>query len=396
MDYRIDQMPPYLLGTISEAVNNVRKQGHDVIDFSQANCDLPPPAIAVDKLIQACLHPANHRYSSSQGINKLRNAITLRYKKRFSVELDPDSEVCVTLGAKEGLAHTLLALTKCGDQVVIPSPCYPVHSGAIAIAECHQISIPMNLDQASFDEHQLFNDIVNVYCNTWPKPKVLLFSFPHNPTTAVVSLNFWKDIVSFAQAEKLIVLNDFAYGELCYSEFKAPSILEVPSAKEVAVEFYSISKAFALGGWRVGFALGGSGLIAKLKKIKGYIDFGIFQPLQIAAVSVIEKSDEILEETLNVYQSRRDSLAAGLISAGFQLTIPQASVFLWAKLPDGISSDDSEVFCRYLLQAKHIALCPGSGFDLRARSYVRLALMESESRVRTAVKSITSFIGECK
>ena len=372
----------------------MRQQGFDVIDFSQANCDLAPPTVAIDKLIQACLRPANHRYSASQGINKLRQAIVNRYAQRFGVSLDPVTEVCATLGTKEGLAHALLALSRNGDQVMIPSPCYPVHSGAIAIAECSQINVPIHYDEAEFAEQRLFEDIVAMHDNTWPRPKILLCSFPHNPTTVVVSERFWQNIVDFARAEKLIVLNDFAYSEISFAGYQAPSILQAKGAKEVALEFYSFSKAYGLGGWRVGFALGNAELISKLKKIKGYIDFGIFQPLQIAAVSVLEKADDILEENIAVYQARRDVLVSGLESVGFRTTLPQASVFVWAKLPSGLANMNSTEFCQGLLQEHHVAICPGSGFDQHAARFLRFALMEKEPRIRQAIKEIGLYLAE--
>ena len=403
--FRISQLPPYPLGEIAEAVRAAQSAGREIIDLSQINPDLGPPAFAVDKLVQACLQPHNHRYSASQGITKLRLACVDWYKQRFGVDIDPGSEVVVTMGTKEGLSHLLLAVVSPGDSVIVPTPSYPIHVSAVFIAGAGFVGLPIyqSYDQAARCGYQLsgasddfFERLERRYQNTWPRPKFLVVSFPHNPTTTVVDRTFFERLVEFALRNRTYLVHDFAYADLCFDGFRAPSILEVPGAKEIAVEYYSFSKGFGMPGWRIGFCVGNPRLVGALKRIKSYLDSGVFQPLQIAAVKLLEGAAtqglEYLEEVAGVYQARRDVLTAGLLKSGWELTQPRATVFVWARLPEKMRAEGGLVFCRRSLAQADVALCPGVGFDQEAGDYVRFALVEPERKLRTAVERIAGLM----
>lgn len=387
--YRIDSIRPYLLGSIAEAINEARRSGRDVIDLSQANPDLMPPTIGVDKLVESVLRPQNHRYSSSQGINKLRESIAKRYFSKYQINLDPGTEVTATLGTKEGLAHLLLAISNPGDHALIPSPTYPVHSASLAIAGINQICVEIPRDDQSFIDAKTFiKGLEHSYSSSWPQPRILILSFPHNPTTKIVTIEFWQEIIKFAKEKQLIVINDFAYADICFEDYHAPSILAVEGAKEVAVEFYSLSKAYGIAGWRIGFCVGNKDLVQALKKIKSYIDFGNFQPIQIAAIKVIEEADSIISENVAVYQARRDILVSGLNDYGWKINSPKATVFVWARIPEKFAGLGSIEFCQLMLKEADVAACPGEGFDAEADNYVRFALVGTEARIRRAVLNI--------
>ena len=389
-NYRIEGIKPYLLGSIAEAVNHARQSGRDVVDLSQAIPDLLPPTSGVDKLVESILRPQNHRYSSSSGINKLREAIKSRYASRYGVSLHSANDITSTMGTKEGLAHLLLAITHPGDQALIPTPAYPVHSAALAIAGVTQIGVPLpdGADNFLVDSESFIASLKHAYKAAWPAPKVLILSFPHNPTTKIVNNEFWERVVEFAKTNELKVIHDFAYADICFEGYNAPSLLSVPGAQDVGVELFSLSKAYGIAGWRVGFCVGNSQLVQALKKIKSYIDFGIFQPIQIAAIKVLEDAENILAENLAIYQSRRDVLVSGLNEIGWDVSAPKATVFLWAKIPDKYQKYDSVQFSYKLLDEANVAVCPGGGFDQEANRYVRFALVDSEARLRQAVKNI--------
>lgn len=399
-DLRIDHLPPYLLGSIAGAVIDARNAGQDIVDLSQINPDLGPPPVALERLVQAALLSHNHRYSSSQGVGKLRQAICGWYQSKYGVEFDPQREVVATLGTKEGLSHFLLAVAKPGETVLVPTPAYPIHSSAVFIAGCSFIGAPL-FEEISRqgesrilgeDEEAFFTNLAGRFSASWPRPRIMIVSFPHNPTTAVVNLGFFERLINFARRHNLIVVHDFAYADLVFDGYRAPSIFEVPRAREVAVEFFSLSKSFSLPGWRVGSCVGNERLVSALKKIKSYLDFGIFQPLQIAAVSVFAQHREITPEIVETYRSRRDVFIGELSTAGWPIERPKATAFVWARIPGSLAEQGSVSFCHKLLSEAGVAACPGAGFDRDADPFVRFALVENERRLRLAAARIASVI----
>jgi alanine-synthesizing transaminase len=386
--FRIDHLPPYPLGSIAQAVTDARLQGVDVIDLSQVNPNLGAPGIGVDKLVQASLLAHNHRYSSSQGITKLRQGACRLYRERRDVDIDLDEEVVVTCGIKEGLSHLLLALCAPGESVVIPTPSYPVHAAGVSIAGASVLGIPL------FQGWEEAERLEHLFETTWPRPRVMVLNFPHNPTTTTVDRSFFERLVELARRRGVYLIHDFAYAEICFDGYRAPSILEVAGAKEVAVEFYSLSKGFNTPGWRIAFGLGNRKLITALKRIKSYLDFGTFQPLQIAAVEVMNQAEAITEEVRRTYEMRRDLVVEGLEQLGWRLHRPRATVFLWAELPESVRSAliPGASFSHALLESCGVAVCPGAGFDPHARSHIRLALVEPEHRLRSAVEKIGGLV----
>ncbi len=391
-------LPPYPLGGLAEAVIRARIDGRDVIDLGQVNPKIPPPSIGVDKLVQSILRPSNHSYSSSQGIKRLRDAIRGVYKRHFNVEIDPNTECVSVMGIKEGLAHLLLAILKTGDHVLIPTPCYPLHSAASSISGATSLSVPLYDDENEFsniltDKSEFFfNNLQKRFQNTWPRPKVLLLSFPNNPTTIVVEESFFSRIINFCKKNDLFIVHDFAYADMVFDEYKAPSILSISGAKELAVEFYSLSKAYGVSGWRVGFCVGNSKLVSALKKIKTYLDFGIFQPLQIASSNILENSESIVEEINSIYSARRDVLFNGLNSIGWKVYKPKATVFFWVKIPPCYNEKGSLDFSYKLLENANVSVSPGVGFGKNGDNYIRLSLMENEVRIRKAMLSIQNYL----
>ncbi|HQH26889.1 MAG TPA: aminotransferase class I/II-fold pyridoxal phosphate-dependent enzyme [Oligoflexia bacterium] len=399
--FRISQLPPYPLGEIAHAVRAAQAAGEEIIDLSQINPDLGPPAAAVDKLVQACLQPHNHRYSASQGITKLRAACASWYEQRFGVALDAASEIVVTMGTKEGLSHLLLAVVSPGDTVIVPAPSYPIHVSAVFISGASLVGLPLfsSYAQAAQNDYHLsaasgdfFDRLDRMYHNTWPRPKFIVLSFPHNPTATTVDTGFFQRLVEFALKNRTYIVHDFAYADLCFDGFHAPSILALPRAKEVAVEYYSLSKGFGMPGWRLGFCVGNPRLVSALKRIKSYLDSGVFQPLQIAALKLLDagalSAVEYLRETAAVYQARRDVLTSGLTASGWELSVPRATVFVWARIPERFRSVGSLAFSRRLLENARVAACPGIGFDQQADEYLRFALVEPERKLRQAVERI--------
>jgi len=379
---RIKRLPPYIFSIVDELKIEARRRGEDIIDLGMGNPDIPTPKPIVDKLIEAVMNPRNHRYSASKGIYKLRLAITHWYKRRYNVDLDPDTEAIATIGAKEGISHITLSTISSGDLVLVPNPAYPIHPYSVVIAGGDLHSVPLR------EESDFFQDLINTVKQTWPKPKMLILSFPHNPTAAVVNLDFFQKVVDFATENKLIIIHDLAYADLVFDGYHAPSFLQVPGAKEVGVEFFSLSKSYSMPGWRVGFCVGNAHLIGALTRLKSYFDYGIFQPIQIASIIALNELQESVKEIADIYRRRRDTLIEGLKRTGWMIEKPKATMFVWAKIPDQFSEMDSLEFSKLLLKEAKVAVSPGVGFGDAGEGYVRFALVENEQRINQAVRGI--------
>ena len=384
--YTIDRLPPYIFAEVNDAKMNARRQGQDIIDLGMGNPDIPTPEPIVDKLIEAAENPRNHRYSASRGITGLRNAISEHYEKKYNVNIDPDSEAIVTIGAKEGLAHLALAIITPGDKVLVPNPTYPIHSYSVIIARGDLHSVPL------FSSEQFLKDLSDTYFQVWPKPRILIISFPHNPTTINAEIDFFKEIVSFAKKNNVIIIHDFAYADLSFDGYTPSSFLQVPGAKDVGVEFYSMSKSFSMAGWRVGFCLGNKKIVHALTRIKSYLDYGIFQPIQIASVTALRQCQDEMPKIVEIYQSRRDCLISGLQRAGWDITSPNSTMFVWAKIPEKFQNMNSVDFSKMLIDKAQVAVSPGIGFGAHGEGYVRFALVENEHRIRQAVRGIRSVL----
>lgn len=386
---RIKRLPPYVFAIVNALKMDYRRKGEDIIDLGMGNPDLPTPKHIVDKLCEAAHNSRNHRYSASKGITQLRMAISEWYKRRYDVDIDPESEAVVTIGSKEGLSHLLLASIQPGDVVMTPTPAYPIHPYGIIIAGGEVISVPIGPRIDFFDE------LDKALRKTWPKPKMLILNFPHNPTTTVVEgLDFFTRIVDFARENNIMVLQDFAYADLTFDEYKAPSILQVPGAKDVAVEFFSLTKSYSMAGWRVGFCCGNKEIVGALIKIKSYLDYGMFQPIQIASIVALRGPQDCVEEIRNTYQSRRNVLIKGLNNAGWKIDSPKATMFVWAEIPEQFKKMGSLEFCKFLITEAKVAVSPGIGFGEGGDEYVRFALVENEHRIRQAVAGIKKVIGK--
>jgi alanine-synthesizing transaminase len=379
---RIKRLPPYVFNIVGDLKLKARRAGEDIIDFGMGNPDGSTPPHVVAKLIEAASKPVNHRYSVSKGIYKLRVAITDWYKRRYNVELDPDTEAVATIGSKEGLAHLALAILGPGDVVLCPSPTYPIHQYSVIIAGGDLRSIPL-IPGEDFMAH-----LVEAMRQTWPRPKLLILNFPHNPTTEVVDFGFFRKIVDFAREHSLMVIHDLAYADLCFDGYQAPSFLQVPGAKEVGVEFFTLSKSYNMPGWRVGFAVGNASMIGALARIKSYLDYGIFQPVQIAAIHALNGPQNWVEEIRQRYEARRNVLVNGLNRIGWQLEKPKATMFVWAPIPEPFAHMGSLEFSTFLLQEGKVAVSPGIGFGEYGDKYVRFALIENEHRTRQAIRGI--------
>lgn len=380
--YRIKRLPPYVFAEVQALKLEARQRGEDIIDFGMGNPDHPTPGHIVDKMIEAAKKEKNHRYSASRGITRLRHAITEWYQRRYHVDLDPESEAIVTIGSKDGIAHLALALIGPGDVVLTPTPTYPIHAYSVIIAGGEVRGIELRQDSDFFD------DLIRVYRQTLPRPKLLVINFPHNPTTAVVDLEFFKKIVEFAKEHGVLVIHDLAYADLVYDGYRAPSLLEIPGAKDIGVEFFTLSKSYNMPGWRVGFCVGNPQIIAALAKIKSYLDYGIFQPIQIASIIALNGPQDCVKETVSRYQRRRDELVAGLQRVGWPVDRPRATMFLWARIPAPYRALGSLEFSKLLLREAKVAVSPGIGFGEGGGEYVRFALVENEHRIRQAVRGI--------
>ncbi len=379
---RIKRLPPYVFAIVNDLKVKARARGEDVIDFGMGNPDLPTPAHIVDKLCEAVRNPRNHRYSASRGITKLRHAICDWYRRRFGVELDPDTEAIATIGAKEGLSHLALALVEPGDVALVPNPTYPIHAYSVVIAggDVRHVRLGPGED--------FFANLMAAFRESWPQPKLLILSFPHNPTTAVVDPEFFTKIVTFAQDHDLIVIHDFAYADLTFDGYKAPSFLQAPGATGVGVEFFTLSKSYNMPGWRVGFAVGNPRIIAALTRIKSYLDYGMFQPIQIASIIALNGPQECVGDIVRTYASRRDVLCDGLTRVGWKIEKPCGTMFVWARIPDQFRMMGSLEFSKFLLDQAKVAVSPGIGFGQYGDEYVRFALVENEHRTRQAIQGI--------
>ncbi len=379
---RIANIPPYVFSIINDLKIKGRHEGDDIIDFGFGNPDLPSPKIAVDKLCEAAQNPKNHRYSLSRGIPKLREAICGLYENNFGVSLDPETEAINTIGAKEGLSHLMWTLVQPGDAVLVPSPSYPIHlySPLFAGAEVREIPLSSGSD--------FFGAMRERWEYSWPRPKVILLSFPHNPTTMCVDLDFMQQVVDFAKEKDVLLVHDFAYADLGFDGYKPPSILQANGGKDVAVELYSMTKSFSMAGWRVAFMVGNSEVIAALAKIKSYLDYGTFQPIQIAATVTINEASDHPKEVNKIYQSRRDTLCDGLNRIGWNIEPPKGTMFAWAPIPDPYKDMGSIEFASWLVKEAKVATSPGVGFGPGGEGYVRFALIENEQRISQAVRLI--------
>ena len=380
--HRIKRLPPYIFNITTELKMEARRRGEDIIDFGMGNPDQPTPKHVVDKLIEAVQNPRNHRYSASKGIYKLRLAITDWYMRRYSVELDPESEAIATIGSKEGLSHLALAIIGPGDVVFVPNPTYSIHTYSVIIAGGDVRGIPL------LPGRDFFEELLNAVKQTWPKPKLLIINFPHNPTTEVVDLEFFKKVVDFAREHNMLVVHDLAYADIVFDGYKAPSILQVPGAKDICVEFFTLSKSYNMPGWRVGFAVGNKKLIAALSRLKSYMDYGMFQPIQIAAISALNGPQDCVKDICETYKKRRDVLIDSFNKAGWPIEKPMATMFVWARIPEEFRKMGSLEFSKFLLKEAKVAVSAGIGFGEYGDEYVRIALIENEQRTRQAAKGI--------
>ena len=385
--YRIQKLPPYVFAVVNEMRDQLRAGGIDVIDMGMGNPDGATPEPVVQKLIETAPDPANHRYSVSRGIADLRKAIVERYRKQYKVTLDPDTEAIVTMGAKDALAHLLYAIIRPGDAVVSPNPAYPLHQFGVILAEGDSQMIAMP------DAETFLANLQEHFRTAAKKPKVILISFPHNPTTICVDLNFMREVVKLAREYNAYVIHDFAYAELGFDGYRPPSILEVEGAKDCAVEIYSMTKSYNMAGWRVGYCLGNRKLVAALTRIKSYLDYGMFQPIQLAAVTALRDCDDAPREICELYQKRRDWLVDGLHQAGWPVSPPKATMFLWAKLPAAFQPMGSLEFVKRLIKEAHVALSPGMGFGPMGEGHVRFSLIEDRERTAEAAARIGKFFG---
>ncbi len=383
---RIKRLPPYVFNIVNELKAAARKRGEDIVDFGMGNPDQPTPQHIVDKLCEAAQRPDTHRYSVSRGIPRLRRAITRWYEDRYDVHLDPETEAIVTIGSKEGLAHLALATLGPGDAVLVPNPAYPIHPYGVVIAGADIRHVPM------VAEGDFFAELEKAIRDTFPKPKMLILNFPSNPTGQCVELEFFEKVVDIARKEGIWVVQDLAYAEIVFDGYKAPSILQVPGAKDVAVECYSLSKTYNMPGWRIGFVCGNPDLIAALARMKSYLDYGMFTPIQVASIHALEGPQECVEENRERYRARRDVLCDGLEAAGWPIERPKATMFVWARIPEPYREMGSLEFAKKLLADAKVAVSPGIGFGSYGDGHVRFSLIENEHRTRQAIRGIKQML----
>ncbi len=383
---RIKRLPPYVFNIVGELKQKARARGEDIVDFGMGNPDQPTPQHIVDKLVEAAQRGDTHRYSVSRGIPRLRRAITNWYADKFDVELDPESEAIVTIGSKEGLAHLALATLDQGDTVLVPNPAYPIHPYGCVISGADIRHVPMTEDV------DFFVELKKAIKDTWPRPKMLILNFPGNPTTHCVERSFFEEVVAIAREHGIWVVHDIAYAEITFDGYEAPSIMQVPGAKEVAVEFYSLSKSYNMPGWRVGFMVGNPKLVAALARMKSYLDYGMFTPIQVAAIKALEGDQSCVDEIREMYRERRDTLCEGLNSAGWPVEKPRATMFVWAKIPEPYAHMGSLEFSKKLLEDAKVAVSPGIGFGDYGDDHVRFSLIENPHRTRQAIRNIRQMI----
>lgn len=379
---RIERLPPYVFNIVNDLKAEARSRGEDIVDFGMGNPERPTPTHIVEKLVEVARRTDTHRYSASRGIPRLRRAICGWYRDRFDVSLDPDSEAIVTIGSKEGLAHLALATLAPGDAVLVPNPSYPVHpyGAVIAGADIRHVQWLPGVDH--------FEHLERAIRETWPRPKMLILNFPANPTTECVDIAFFQCVVALAREHGIWVVHDLAYADICFDGYQAPSIMQADGAREVAVEFFSLSKSYNMPGWRVGFMVGNRELVAALTRIKSYLDYGLFTPIQVAAIQALEGPQDCVAEIRATYQKRRDVLCDGLTAAGWAVNKPRATMFVWAKIPQPFASPGSLEFSKRLLAEAKVAVSPGVGFGEYGDDHVRFALIENEHRIRQALRGI--------
>jgi alanine-synthesizing transaminase len=385
---RIDNLPPYVFAEVNQRKTEARRAGIDVIDLGFGNPDIPSPPGVVEKLVEAATQGKNHRYSASRGIPNLRKAVADRYLRAYGVYLDPDSEVINTIGAKEGLSHLMWALVQPGDVALVPEPSYPIHiyAAVLAGAEVRRVHLSTDAD--------FFEGLTAAFRTSWPKPRVIVTSFPHNPTTVTVDIDFFNRLVDFAHRNDVMLVHDFAYADISFDGYKPPSLLEADGAKEVAVELYTLSKSHSMAGWRVGFVVGNAEMVGALQQLKSYLDYGTFQPIQIASIIALNEHDDYIDEVVDEYKTRRDMLVGGLGRAGWDIETPQATMFVWARIPDRFRHMGSLAFALDLLDNAAVAVSPGIGFGPSGDQHVRFALVENEHRIAQAVRSIRKYLAD--
>ena len=384
--YRISRLPPYGLGVVRDLLFEARRKGEDIIDLGMGNPDMATPKHIVSKLVEAARNPKNHRYSVTRGIYKLRVAIANWYKRRYDVDIDPETEIVVTMGAKEGLGHLVLATISQGEVVFVPDPGYPIHMYSVVIAGGDLRTIPL------LPKEEFFDRLSIAAKTTWPQPKMLIISFPNNPTTEIIEIDFFEKIYEFAKEHNLMVVHDLAYADIVFDGYRTPSFLQVKGAKEVGVEFFSMSKSYNMPGWRVGFVVGNKKMISALGRIKSYFDYGVFQPIQIASIIALNEGDDDVTDIVEKYRKRRNVLCEGLTRYGWTVDKPKATMFVWAKIPEQFASMGSLEFSKLLLQEAKVATSPGIGFGEYGEGYIRFALVENEHRIRQAVKGIRNLL----
>ncbi|MEA3509882.1 MAG: aminotransferase class I/II-fold pyridoxal phosphate-dependent enzyme [Actinomycetota bacterium] len=383
MDFRrIDSLPPYVFAKVTKKVLEARRSGVDIIDLGFGNPDIPSPPLVVDKLVEAARSGKNHRYSASRGIPNLRKAVADRYLRRHGVSLDPETEVINTIGAKEGLSHLMWALVQPGDVALVPEPSYPIHIYAAVLSGAEVQRVHLSTGS------EFFERLTEAYHNSWPRPRVIVTSFPHNPTTETVDMNFFERLVAFAKENDTMLVHDFAYADIVYDGYEPPSMLQVPGAKDVGVELYTLSKSHSMAGWRVGFVVGNPEMIAALGQLKSYLDYGTFQPIQIASIIALNECDDYVPEVVDIYKRRRDILVDGLNRLGWEIEKPKSTMFIWARIPEPYRHMDSLSFALYLLDEAKVAVSPGIGFGPSGDGHVRFALVENDQRTAQAVRGI--------
>ena len=383
---RLDRLPPYVFTTVNKIKMDARRAGEDIVDLGMGNPDLPTSKHIVDKLVEASRKGHNHRYSASMGITKLRMAIADWYRRRFDVHIDPETEAIVSIGAKEGISHLVLVTIRPGDVVFSPDPTYPIHPYSAIIAGGDVRGIPLNPEQ------DFFENLMAATKQTWPKPKMLIISFPHNPTTEVVEPGFFEKIVEYAKEHGMIVIHDLAYADLVYDGYVAPSFLQVPGAKDVGVEFFSLSKSYSMPGWRVGFCVGNAEIVGALRRIKSYLDYGIFQPIQIASIIALNGPQDCVKKIVDTYRVRRDTLIRGLNRIGWSVKSPKGTMFVWAKIPKSYIKMGSVEFSKMMIREAKVAVSPGLGFGQYGDDYVRFALIENKMRTNQAIRGIRKIL----
>lgn len=385
---RIKRLPPYVFNIVNQRKATFRAAGEDIVDFGMGNPDQPAPKHIVDKLVEAAQREDTHRYSVSKGIPRLRRSICDWYLRKFNVDLDPDEEAIVTIGSKEGLAHLALAMLGPGDTVLVPNPAYPIHPYGSVIAGADIMYVPVG------EDIDFFAELEKAIRDTWPKPKLIILNFPANPTAQCVDLEFFERVIDIAKEHNIYVINDIAYAEITFDGYQPPSILQVKGASDIAAEFYSLSKTYNMPGWRIGFMCGNKTLVSALARLKSYLDYGMFTPIQVAAIAALEGPQDCVEDIRTMYCSRRDVLIEGLNSLGWEVTPPKATMFVWAKIPEQFADQKSLDFSMKMLEMANVAVSPGVGFGSYGDDHVRFSLIENEHRTRQAIRGIKKMFRE--